>query len=521
MGTSRVGRGAAAALAALVVALAAAGASHAKTLTGTNGPDVLRGTSKNDHIDGRGGNDQIFGLAGNDVLIGGRGKDRISAGAGADVVRVADGKKDTVVCGSGLDVVTADATDAVAADCELVNPQLLTVTVDGGGIVTSTPAGIVCPSACSKQFSRKSSVRLAAEANSGSRFTGWSGGGCSGLGACTIHVPATVTATFKQQYQLTIAASPAGAGMIASSPAGISCPATCVAPFDVGTAVTLTPQAQTGFQFTGWSGACSGAAACTVTMDAAKTVTATFTPLYSLNVSVTGHGKVTSVMPGIDCPTTCTKTYLSGATVDLVGTADPGYRLASWSGACTGTGGCSVTMNSAHDVTATFERILYPLTVVITPSMSGSVVSNPTGISCPGGSCTMMVPSDTVVALTETPSMGYLLHDWSACPGIPSECDVTMDGPKTVTVTFGIPRQLTVSIAMGVGQITSDLPGISCPGDCTEVYANGLTVNITATPGGGYGFSYWSPGGACSNMVTNPCPVTMNADRTAAANFGL
>jgi uncharacterized repeat protein (TIGR02543 family) len=41
--------------------------------------------------------------------------------------------------------------------------------------------------------------------------------------------------------------------------------------------VTLTASADTGSTFTGWGGACSGTANCVVTMDAAKTVTATFT----------------------------------------------------------------------------------------------------------------------------------------------------------------------------------------------------------------------------------------------------
>jgi beta-lactam-binding protein with PASTA domain len=40
--------------------------------------------------------------------------------------------------------------------------------------------------------------------------------------------------------------------------------------------VTLTARAASGSTFTGWSGACTGGSACTVTMDAAKQVTAVF-----------------------------------------------------------------------------------------------------------------------------------------------------------------------------------------------------------------------------------------------------
>ena len=58
-----------------------------------------------------------------------------------------------------------------------------------------------------------------------------------------------------------------------------------------GTVVTLTATPASDSQFSGWSGACSGTGACSVTMDAAKSVTATFTLkqfVLSTGRSVTG-----------------------------------------------------------------------------------------------------------------------------------------------------------------------------------------------------------------------------------------
>ena len=56
----------------------------------------------------------------------------------------------------------------------------------GSGTVTSDPAGIDCGSTCSFDFSYNTDVTLTAVADSGSTFTGWSGAGCTGTGACEV-----------------------------------------------------------------------------------------------------------------------------------------------------------------------------------------------------------------------------------------------------------------------------------------------------------------------------------------------
>jgi Divergent InlB B-repeat domain len=68
----------------------------------------------------------------------------------------------------------------------------------GAGTVTSSPAGISCGSTCSAVYASGMSVTLTATPAAGSTFTGWSGGVCSGTGACTVTMSAarTVTATF-------------------------------------------------------------------------------------------------------------------------------------------------------------------------------------------------------------------------------------------------------------------------------------------------------------------------------------
>jgi hypothetical protein len=76
---------------------------------------------------------------------------------------------------------------------------------------------------------------------------------------------------------LTAATSGNGSGTVGSSPAGISCGATCSHDYATGTMVTLTETPGSGSVFSGWSGDCSGTGGCTVTMSQARSVTATFT----------------------------------------------------------------------------------------------------------------------------------------------------------------------------------------------------------------------------------------------------
>src|SRR5207247_10788895 len=109
-----------------------------------------------------------------------------------------------------------------------------------------------------------------------STFAGWSGGGCSGTGTCAVTMSAatTVTATFNvQTFNLTVNKPGTGGGTVTSSPAGISCGATCSAPYNSGPVVTLTAAAAGGTTFAGWSGGgCWGTGACVVTRDAAPPV---------------------------------------------------------------------------------------------------------------------------------------------------------------------------------------------------------------------------------------------------------
>jgi uncharacterized repeat protein (TIGR02543 family) len=232
----------------------------------------------------------------------------------------------------------------------------LDVAVTGSGSVTSVPAGIDCPGDCTQDYSGGTDVALTPAPSAGWQFTGWSGD-CTGTGACnvTMNQARSVTATFTQLFTLNVAVT--GSGSVTSVPAGIDCPGDCTEDYLSGTSVALTPAPSAGWQFTGWSGDCTGTGACNVTMNQVRSVTATFTQLFTLNVAVTGSGSVTSVPAGIDCPGDCSEAYLSGTTVALTATPAPGWRLISWSGDCSGNGACNVTMDQARSVAAYFDTM--------------------------------------------------------------------------------------------------------------------------------------------------------------------
>jgi uncharacterized protein (DUF2141 family) len=252
------------------------------------------------------------------------------------------------------------------------------------------------------------------------------------------------------QYLLVILNPGLGQGTI-SGP-GISCGNTCLAVYNAGTVVSLSATAGSGNTFSGWSGACSGTGACVVTMSAAKSVTATFTATFTQNPQVvnnyaltvlksgTGNGTAASSPAGISCGSDCSKEYTSGTSVTLSATADSGNTFAGWSGACSGTGACVVTMSTATSVTATFTQNppagKYALTVLKSGTGNGTAASSPAGINC-GSDCSSDYTSGTSVTLTAAPlDQNSSFSGWSgACAGA-GTCTVTVSAATSVTATF-------------------------------------------------------------------------------------
>jgi hypothetical protein len=191
----------------------------------------------------------------------------------------------------------------------------LSVSLAGSATGSVSGGGIECPTVCSTAEFDGDTVTLTAAPGADATFAGWSGGGCSGTGTCTVTMNSdqSVTATFAPSTaNLTV--SVAGDGSVSGG--GISCPGTCSA-YPIGTVVTLTATAASGHTFAGWSGACSGTGACEVTIGPDQAVTATFTADPTPTVTPTGPGAGTVTGPGAGtvtgsgsaCPGTCSPSY--------------------------------------------------------------------------------------------------------------------------------------------------------------------------------------------------------------------
>ncbi len=240
------------------------------------------------------------------------------------------------------------------------------------------------------------------------------------------------------RYPLTVNKTGNGTGTVTSDVAGIDCGTDCSEDIYRTTLVTLTATPTISSNFTGWSGDCTGTGTCQVTMEAAHNVTANFAiKTFTLNVTKSGTGTGTVYGSGINCGNTCSATYNYGTTVNLSQNVGMQTTFAGWSGDCTGTGSCSVVMDQARTVNASFPKNQYSVTVSLSnASAPGMVTSNPSGISC-SGDCTENYDYNTVVTLTANNTTGYKFINWSGyCSGTNPSCSLTMLAARSVTANY-------------------------------------------------------------------------------------
>ncbi len=347
-----------------------------------------------------------------------------------------------------------------------------------------------------------------------------------------------------------------GVGTVTDSTGQINCTNTggelqsgsCTATYPVGMNVTFTETPGAGSIFTGWQDSCGTAGTaptCTLTTTSFGTVLANFgngPGTFTLNVTPgtgeTGGGQVSSqvgadgtincTLNGSNATNVCSATPKSGSVFVLSEVPNATSSFTGWSGACSGTGSCVVTMSQNQTVSPTFTATNFALTVMEAGTGTGTVMSTPAGISCPA-TCSANFTGGSQVTLTETPANGSTFTRWGgACSGT-GACTVTMNAVETVTANFSGSSggNFTINVAAGVGAtgsgtVTDNAGNIDCvfngtsapTGTCSASVAAGTVEMLTATPRGSV-FNGWSD--ACTGTTT--CMVTMLQNETVVATF--
>lgn len=279
------------------------------------------------------------------------------------------------------------------------------------GIITSDISGIDCGTDCKDKYAPNTMVKLSYTADPvHSLFTSWKG--CdkntpSNEATCqvTMKAAANVSAVCAaNKLTVTKAGTGAKGGAVMSEPSGIDCGTDCKEGYAPGTPVILTATSSSSAAFTGWSvKSCGTNNTCVVTMEKAKTVTASFAS-YELKVVKSGKGAkggtVTSEPSGIDCGTDCSEKYPPDTSVTLTAATDSATAFTGWSEkSCINTT-CEVTLDKAKTVTARFSN---------TSSITG-YVKDITGKGIAGITVTAYLDEVKVKAATTDAKGKYVLE---------------------------------------------------------------------------------------------------------------
>lgn len=314
-------------------------------------------------------------------------------------------------------VLTSDSVKSVDAEFVPAESFSLSATTIGTG------AGRVTWFPEIEKYVEGSEVSLTAEASAGSKFTRWQGdaSGQNAIYSLTMDSAKSVSAEFTELefFRLEVTTIGTGSGLITQS--------LLAEKYIVGTTVTLAAHVYEGSKFKCWHGDATGdSATCTVTMDAAKTVSAEFVEIeaFVLNVMSTGTGSGT-ITRSLDA-----EKYIGGTPVTLTACAGVGSKFNGWDGDATGDSvTCKVTMNAAKTVTAEFVEIeSFALDVSATGTGSGCItrsVDAPTYFS------------GSTVTLTAQADEGSIFTGWHGdAGGLDDACTVTINSKTSVTAEF-------------------------------------------------------------------------------------
>jgi len=216
-------------------------------------------------------------------------------------------------------------------------------------IINAGTGGTTDPSPGTYTYDSGTEVTITAIPDTGSRFSGWTGGVPQGHEndnpiTITMDWDKSITANFVWDCTLTIA----------SGNNGTTDPAPGTHTYDSGTEVTITAIPDTDYGFSHWSGDApqghENDNPLIITIDSDISITANFIGQYTLTVA-SGDNGTTDPAPG-------SYPYNSGTEVTIEAKPDSGYNFSNWSGDASGTTNpITITMDSDKSITANFSAI--------------------------------------------------------------------------------------------------------------------------------------------------------------------
>ena len=425
---------------------------------------------------------------------------------------------------------------------------------DGSGRVTAEQ-GIDCTltsgesaGTCTVKVQHGSRVMLNASPQEGALFKGWYGD-CADASSliCETLVDraSTVGARFERdRVSLTLSLSGSGAGSILIN--GIKAceilesdaSSVCTQTFNVGASITISGVASPGSLFTGLGGSCTSDN-CTLTMDAAKNVSAMFTRNQTpLTILLSGEGAGTLTLDGVSACSkalgeqakSCIVNVGTGHTYTVRPISGEGSRFEGFGGACDGAI-CQLTPQGPLALSAVFSRTIVSITVTSAHSGAGSVQvgSAPICNFAPfqgTQSCVRDVPAGTQLTLTAAAILPFTFDGFGAPCGSSSTCTFTANESITVPVAFKVP-DVTVTIvgmsgATGSGVLSGS--GVSCnflgatlAGTCSTTVAAGTRITLSALAGVNSALSAW--GGACAGSEEARCEFVATGNSSVGVSF--
>ena len=337
-----------------------------------------------------------------------------------------------------------------------------------------------------------------------------------------------------------------GQGRVTSEPAGaIDCPGDCVHAFTGPTLLTLRATPAPGWA-AGQNWLCGEADFCSRPLtDAGQTIDVYFRPRAKLQLWPNGNGAITlsptpadslgepeatPCMPDIFDSDGCELYYLPGTVVTASAAAAASSTFVGWSDrGCSGTGPCTVTLS--RDLTSLVARFTpLEVRVIRRGDGTGSIVSEPAGISCPP-TCEAPFPlgSDVTLVARPDPAAPFLSWKFGCTPtsADPRRCVLTATNrPNWVGVALGeddtIGQPATLSVRFDV-TVTPEGQGsvrgreLDCGNDCEHVYAFGYREELRATPADGSRFTGWKGPDACAKEPT--CRLYVGLETSVEAGF--